>query len=101
MPFGVPAVVSSTVCMIPYAAQFVNKYFSLFSCIRWLPDPVQSSFPNFSASLSLLYFSYQCFFELLIIFQLAKKKKVVYCFSICCLTFSNAFIVFCYVFMIF
>jgi hypothetical protein len=27
---GVPAVVSSTVCMIPYAAQFVNQYFSLF-----------------------------------------------------------------------
>lgn len=32
MPFGVPAVGSSTVCMIPYAAPFVNKYFSLF-CI--------------------------------------------------------------------
>lgn len=28
--FRCPAVVSSTVCMIPYAALFVNKYFSLF-----------------------------------------------------------------------
>lgn len=28
--FRCSAVVSSTVCMIPYAAQFVNKYFSLF-----------------------------------------------------------------------
>lgn len=32
MPSGVPAVVSSTVCMIPYAAPFVNRYFSLFLC---------------------------------------------------------------------
>lgn len=28
--FRCPAVASSTVCMIPYAAQFVNMYFSLF-----------------------------------------------------------------------
>nr|DAN85578.1 MAG TPA: hypothetical protein [Caudoviricetes sp.] len=85
MPFGVPLSRRRFIdCLHDTIRRAVcQQVFFAFSCILWLPDPVLSYFPNFSASFSLPYFIYQCFFRIIIIFQTEEKKRAIYRFSIC------------------